>query len=144
MERHDVDRWLDAYVAAWKRYEREEIGALFSDDVTYRYHPYDEPVRGRDAVVRSWLGGDEPDGAAGRDAEGTYDATYRTVAVEGDTAVATGHSVYRTTPGGPVERVFDNCFVMRFDVSAQSFPGLGGAENLRCRDFTEWFIQRPT
>ena len=132
MDRHDVDRWLDAYVMAWKRYEPEEIAALFSDDVTYRYHPDDEPVRGRDAVVRSWLGEDEPDGASDRDPEGTYDATYRAVAVDGDTAVATGHSVYRTTPGGPVERVFDNCFVMRFD------------ETGRCRDFTEWFMQRPT
>ena len=34
MDRHDVDRWLDAYVTAWKRYERDEIGALFSDDAT--------------------------------------------------------------------------------------------------------------
>jgi ketosteroid isomerase-like protein len=132
MDRHDVDRWLDAYVTAWKRYEPDEIAALFSDDVTYRYHPNDEPVRGRDAVVRSWLGEGEPDGASDRDPEGTYDATYRAVAVEGDTAVATGHSVYRTTPRGPIERVFDNCFVMRFD-------GTG-----RCRDFTEWFMQRPT
>ena len=91
--------------------------------------------------MASWLGEDEPDGASERDADGTYDATYRTVAVDGDTAVATGHSVYRTTPGGPVERVFDNCFVMRFDDTG---PGPGGAQGLRCRDFTEWFMQRPT
>ena len=78
MDRNDVDRWLDAYVAAWKSYDREQIGALFSDDVVYRYHPYDDPVRGRDEVVRSWLGEDEPDrGASTRDPEGTYDATYR-------------------------------------------------------------------
>ena len=25
MDRHDVDRWLDAYVMAWKRYDPEEI-----------------------------------------------------------------------------------------------------------------------
>ena len=48
MDRHDVDRWLDAYVTAWKRYERRR-SPLFSDDVTYRYHPYDSPS-GRDAV----------------------------------------------------------------------------------------------
>jgi hypothetical protein len=150
MDRHDVDRWLDAYVTAWKRYDRDAIAALFSDDVTYRYHPYDEPVRGRDAVVSTWLGEDGPDGPSDRDAEGTYDATYRTVAIDGDAAVATGHSVYRSAPGGPVERVFDNCFVMRFDENdpglggAQRFPGLGGAQRVRCREFTEWFMQRPT
>jgi SnoaL-like domain len=131
MERVDVDEWLDAYVAAWKSYDPEEIGALFSADVVYRYHPYDEPVRGCDAVVSSWLGEDEADGASTRDPEGTYDATYRVVALDGDVAVATGSSTYLTSPGGPIDKVFDNCFVMRFDAAG------------RCREFTEWYIQRP-
>ena len=51
MEKADVSRWLDDYVQAWKSYDRDAIGALFSDDVSYRYHPYDEPIRGREAVV---------------------------------------------------------------------------------------------
>jgi hypothetical protein len=131
MDRVDVDEWLDAYVAAWKSYDREEIAALFGADVVYRYHPYDEPVRGRDAVVSSWLGEDEPEGASTRDPEGTYDATYRVVALDGDVAVATGTSTYLTSPGGPIDKVFDNCFVMRFDAAG------------RCREFTEWYIQRP-
>ena len=40
--------------AAWKSYDREQIGALFSDDAVYRYHPYDEPVerRGREVLAR--------------------------------------------------------------------------------------------
>jgi hypothetical protein len=132
MDRVDVDDWLDAYVAAWKSYDREEIGALFSADIVYRYHPYDEPVRGSDAVVSSWLGEDEPDDRAStRDPAGTYDARYRVVALDGDVAVATGSSTYRTSPDGPIDKVFDNCFVMRFDAAG------------RCREFTEWFIQRP-
>jgi hypothetical protein len=131
MDRVDVDEWLDAYVAAWKSYDREEIAALFGADVAYRYHPYDEPVRGRDAVVSSWLGEDEPEGASTRDPEGTYDATYRVVALDGDVAVATGTSTYLTSPGGPIDKVFDNCFVMRFDAAG------------RCREFTEWYIRRP-
>ena len=77
---------------------------LFSADVAYRYHPYDEPVAGRDAVVASWLG--ENDARSGdastRDAPGTYDAHYAPVAVDGDTVVATGRSTYRDTPDGPV------------------------------------------
>ena len=68
MDRADVDRWLERYVAAWKSYDRERIAALFSRDVEYRYHAYDEPVRGRDEVVRSWLGEDDP--TSTRDAEG--------------------------------------------------------------------------
>ncbi len=131
MDRDTAQRWLDRYVAAWVSYEREAIGALFSEDVVYRYHPYDEPILGRDAVVASWLGESGSDDASTRDDPGTYDATYSPVAVDGDVVVATGTSTYRESPGGPVVRVYENCFVMRFDSAG------------RCRDFTEYYIQRP-
>ena len=126
-----VAGWLDAYVDAWKSYDPEAIGALFSDDVKYRFHPYDDPVEGREAVVESWLGEGDHEGAPGRDQEGTYDASYRPIAVEGDVAVATGSSTYTKGPGGPIDAIYDNCFVMRFDADG------------RCREFTEWFIKRP-
>jgi ketosteroid isomerase-like protein len=131
VHRDDVDRWLDAYVKAWTTYDREQIRALFSDDVEYRYHPYDEPVRGRDAVAEAWLGEGSHEGVSTRDQEGTYDAVYRAVAVEGNVAVATGATTYRAEPGGPVDKIYDNCFVMRFDS--------GG----RCCEFTEWYMRRP-
>ena len=57
MEKADVARWLDDYVEAWKTYDPERIAALFTEDIEYLYHPYDEPVSGRDAVVESWLRG---------------------------------------------------------------------------------------
>ncbi len=53
MTRADVDQWLEAYVRAWKTYDRDRIAALFAEHVSYRYHPYDEPIVGRDAVVKS-------------------------------------------------------------------------------------------
>jgi hypothetical protein len=131
VDKAEVDRWLQAYVEAWKSYDRDQIGELFAADVRYRYHPYDDPVVGRAAVVRSWLGEATDAGAPARDEQGTYDAAYRAVAVDGDVAVATGSSSYRSAPGGPVEQVYDNCFVMRFDSSGQ------------CREFTEWYMKRP-
>jgi len=131
MDREGVARWLSDYVAAWKSYDPEAIEALFSDDVAYRYHPYDEPVEGRRAVVESWLGEGSHEGASERDEEGTYDAAYEPVAVDGDVAVATGTSTYTTDPGGPVDKVYENCFVIRFDAAG------------RCREFTEWFMRRP-
>ena len=126
-----VAAWLDAYVAAWKAYDPEAIGALFSDDVKYRFHPYDDPVEGREAVVESWLGEGDHEGAPGRDEDGTYDASYRPIAVEGDVAVAIGSSSYTRGPDGPIDEIYDNCFVMRFD------------DHGRCREFTEWFMKRP-
>ncbi|MGA6946749.1 MAG: nuclear transport factor 2 family protein [Solirubrobacterales bacterium] len=130
MLREDVDRWLKDYVAAWKSYDRGQIEALFAEDISYRYQPEDDAIEGRAAVVESWLGeGDHAD-ASTRDEPGTYDAAYRAVAVDGQVAVATGMSSYRESPDGPVARVYDNCFVMQFDSEG------------RCREFTEWFIQR--
>ena len=131
MERANVDRWLNNYITAWKTYDPERIRALFSEGVEYRYHPADDPVIGREAVVEAWLGeSDNPD-ASERDDEGIYDAEYRAVAVEGDTAVAVGVSTYTEGPGGPVAEVYDNCFLIRFNAEG------------RCREFTEWFVKRP-
>jgi ketosteroid isomerase-like protein len=127
MDHESAQSWLDQYFTASLSYDPDEIAALFSDDVAYRYHPHDEPVVGREAVVASWLGED----ASTRDAPGTYEGEYSPVAVDGDTVVATGTSRYRETADGPVIRVYDNCFVMRFD-------GEG-----RCREFTEFYARRP-
>jgi hypothetical protein len=126
-----VAAWLTAYIEAWKSYDPGAIGVLFSDDVEYRFHPYDEPVVGREAVVEAWLGEGGHQGAPGRDEEGTYDASYEAVAVDGDVAVAVGSSTYTRGPGGPIREIYDNCFVMRFDADG------------RCREFTEWFMKRP-
>jgi len=131
MDRETAQQWLDRYVDAWLSYDPQNIAALFSDDVEYRYHPYDEPIVGRDAVVESWLGTDPVVGGSDRDAPGTYEAGYVPVAVDGDTVVATGTSRYRELPGGPVVRTYENCFVMRFDGER------------RCREFTEFYLRRP-
>jgi hypothetical protein len=126
-----VQHWLDRYVEAWLTYEPALIGDLFSTDVEYRYHPYDEPVVGREAVVASWLGETSEDGASSRDAPGTYEASYAPVAVDGDVAVATGTSSYRDEAGGPFTKVFHNCYLMRFDADG------------RCREFTEFYMRQP-
>jgi hypothetical protein len=132
--RMDVERaqdWLDRYVAAWLSYDPRAIGALFSDDVAYRYHPYDEPVLGRDAVVASWLG-EEADGTASdRDEPGTYEASYTPLTVDGDIVVATGTSRFRDEPGGPITQIYESCLLLRFDDAGQ------------CRELIEYYIKRP-
>ena len=133
MDRSAAQAWLDAYVEAWKTYDRNQVEALFAEDVTYRYHPFDpedEVLRGRDAVVNGWL---EPDGnASTRDAEGTYEARYEVYAVDEERVVAVGTSTYyQDTTRGKPDRVYDNVFLIEFD-------GAG-----RCRDFTEYFMKEP-
>lgn len=127
MDRESADAWLDAYVEAWRTYEPEQIRALFSDDVAYRYLPYDEPCRRRsvDGRVRG-------EGTSSRDAPNTYDARYAPIAIDGDVVVARGWSRYRREPGGPADRIYGNCFIMSFD------------DQGRCRDFTEYYTRGPS
>ena len=131
MDRADAQAWLDRYVSAWLSYDANDIAALFSEDVCYRYHPSDDPIIGRQAVVASWLGESDSESASTRDAPGTYTGQYEPIAVDGDVVVATGTSTYRERPDGPVVRVYDNCVVMRFDA------------NGKCSEFTEYYLKRP-
>jgi len=132
MDHGTAKEWLDRYVAAWISYDPKAIGDLFTDDVSYRYHPSDEPTIGRDAVVASWLGESTAQEVSTRDASGTYNAAYAPVAIEDDVVVAIGTSTYYTAPGGPVDTIYDNCFLMRFDESG------------RCSAFTEYYVKRPS
>jgi hypothetical protein len=125
MNHNDVQRWLDSYIDAWRTYEPEKIAALFTEDVIYRYRPYDgddQAVRGSRALVDSWLKEpDEPD---------SWQASYQPYAVDGDRAVATGYSRYLATGDAP-ERTWRNCFLLRFDDAG------------RCAEFTEFYIEEP-
>ena len=122
MDRQQFQTWLDGYVEAWKTYDEAKIGALFADDVEYRYHPADdEPLKGRAAVVSNWL--------ENRDATGTYDAKYAPVAIDGDAYVANGHSDYFDGPGGPLRDQYFNVYICRFNNRGE------------CTSFTEYWLQ---
>jgi ketosteroid isomerase-like protein len=118
---HDaVKSWIDAYVNAWRTYDPAAIRALFAEDATYAYHPYDEGeevVRGREAIVADWL--------EEQDEPGTWEASYRPLVVEGQRAEAKGTTSY--TNGD----FFWNLWTLRFD------------DENRCTEFVEWFMVRP-
>ena len=118
MTHDDANRWLQAYVEAWRTYDRDAIGALFTDDARYRYHPWDDPLEGRDAIVADWL--------ANRDDPNAWQASYEAWAVEGDRVVAAGTSRYDDGRG---RRTYHNVFLVTF------------ADDGRCREFTEVYAQ---
>jgi ketosteroid isomerase-like protein len=123
MDRETVDAWLERYVHAWESSDEEAVGALFADDVVYVHDPFRDPIRGRGPVVAFWLSPER------RDAPGTFTARYRTIAVEGDLAVAQGRSRYfKDSSQAEVAQEYDNLFVMRFD------------ERGRCASFQEWWM----
>ena len=127
MHRDNVQTWLDGYIAAWRTYDPAAIGDLFSADTTYRFHPWDEPIRGREEVVRAWVA---PSGnASGRDEPDSWDARYEPYAVDGDNAVAVGWSRYFATGDTP-EKLYHNVYLLEFDSDG------------RCRSFTEYFVEQ--
>ena len=122
MNRSDVQAWLDRYVDAWRSNDRAAIEGLFAEDAVYGYRPWDSDkhtVRGRDAIVGSWL--EEPD------APGTWDAQYEPWAVEDDRAVAIGWSRYAATGDKP-EQLYHNAYLLEF------------APDGRCRSFHEFYM----
>src|ERR1700680_2401790 len=86
LERATVQRWLDAYVSAWKSYDSQAIGDLFRENAVYAYNPFSEPVQGRASIVASSL--EDPDAA------GPYDGHYEPIMIEGDRAITNGRSLY--------------------------------------------------
>jgi ketosteroid isomerase-like protein len=130
MTREQLQDWLDRYLEAWRTYDRDQIGDLFSEDAVVRYHPYDPPVRGREAVVESWLGEGDHEGAPPVDPPGSWEAEYKPFAVDGDVAVATGITRFREHPD-EANQVYYNCFLMRFN------------DEGRCAEYTEWFMKEP-
>jgi ketosteroid isomerase-like protein len=122
-----VQRWLLAYARAWETYDPAEIGALFTDDAEYRWHPWDEGdqvARGREAIVGAWL--------SSRDAPGTYQGEYRPLLIQDDRAIAVGTSrYYRDDTRSALDREYHNLWVLQF------------AEDGRCRSFTEWYVKAP-
>jgi hypothetical protein len=131
MTHADVQDWLDRYVRAWETYDRTDIEALFSEDATYRYQPWGEPVSGRAAITDDWLApSGKPEQA---DAAGTFAAQYEPYAVDADGhAVAVGWTVYwKDAARTEVVRAYHNAYLLEFDADG------------RCRAFTEYYMETP-
>ena len=119
MTRDEVQAWLDAYTEAWRSYDATAISDLFAPDATYAFHPYEEPVRGTDAIVAVWL--KEPDEPS------SWDASYAPSLIQDRQAIATGETRYLNSG-----HVFSNLFELDFDTDG------------RCTRFVEWYVPHPS
>jgi ketosteroid isomerase-like protein len=114
--------WLDRYIAAWRSGDAEEIGALFSEDVTYSQTGGQSVIEGRQAVVEDWL-------EDAYEPELEWEAAYEPLAIEGEVHVGVGSTRYIREEG---REDFSNIFVCRFD------------DEGRCRELREWWMRAPS
>jgi ketosteroid isomerase-like protein len=117
VERSDVERWVEAYVRAWETNDPEHIGALFTEDATYRTAPHREPWRGRDHIVEGWLDR--------KDQQGRWGFEYRVQDIAGDRAYVRGLTTYHDQG----EADYVNLWEITLD-------GEG-----RCSEFVEWWME---
>lgn len=120
MDLAQLQKWINAYVEAWSSNDAGEIGALFSDDARYYTHPFREPWRGRDAIVKNW--GEHPD------PPGSWQARYEALATAKSIGVVRGHTTYFKEDGS-TETEYANIFVIEFD------------DEGRATEFTEFFMK---
>jgi ketosteroid isomerase-like protein len=119
-----AQKWLDAYVTAWKTYDERAIADLWSETAVWHY-PFQTRASGREDIVAEWMS--ERDAFVGE----SFDAKYYPVAIEGDRVVAHGRTVFYDSGSGRVVTAYDNIWFLRFDNSG------------RCSEFHEWYAGRP-
>ena len=115
-----LETWMDAYVLAWATNQPEAVADLFAEDARYYTHPFREPWSGREAIVSKWL--DHPDPS------GSWKASYRPLAVSGNTGVVRGTTQYFKEDGSK-DTEYANIFVIEFDETGQA------------TEFTEFFME---
>lgn len=115
-----LESWADAYILAWASNDPNAIGDLFAEDARYFTHPFREPWRGRDEIVSNWLEHPDP--------PGSWKASYRPVALTGNTGVIRGETQYFKDDGS-LDTRFANVYVVGFD------------DDGRATEFTEWFME---
>src|SRR5512132_2657276 len=100
-DRAMVQRWLDAYVAAWRSYDEAEIADLWAEDAVWIY-PFRVRATGRAAITAEWMA--ERHLFEGRG----YDGAYEPIAIDGPFAVAHGRTLLFDPATGAMRAEFDN------------------------------------
>jgi uncharacterized protein (TIGR02246 family) len=122
MDPTQLERWLAAYGQAWETKDPEAAVRLFSEDATYQETPFDEPMRGREAIRAYWAQVPEHHREISFGSEVLY--------VDGSPGIAHWWASYTNVKTGEPTKL-DGIFLLEFDDS-----GL-------CRSLREWWHADP-
>jgi ketosteroid isomerase-like protein len=117
----DLETWLGAYERAWERKDPDAAANLFAADARYFETPYAQPFEGQSGVRDYWtrVTADQRD----------IDFQYSSIAVDGDTGIASWSATFTTISGG-VKVELNGVFVLAFDADK------------RCTVLREWWHAR--
>ena len=115
----EIERWVAAYIEAWRSPGTDGLAGLFAPDATYLQGPYRDPVRGLEQIAAMW--------DAERPAGERFEMTHEVVATEGETSVVRVQVDYHA----PREQQWRDLWIV-----VLSADGL-------CRHFEEWPFAPP-
>lgn len=123
MKLERFQNWLTQYGRAWETRDPVAAGTLFAEDGIYQVTPFEEPMRGRDAIYEYWKGATE--------LQEDIHFRYEILAVSEYLGVARWQTSFARIPSG-IRVQLDGIFVVALD-----------GENC-CTVFKEWWHRRET
>jgi hypothetical protein len=123
MNLDSLKSWLDAYGRAWETRNPEAAGALFTQDASYHETPYDEPMRGRSAIVEYWS-------HVPRTQDDVH-FSHDIIALTGEVAIAHWSTSFLRIPSNAKVKL-DGIFLLTFD-----------EQNL-CKSLREWWMRNES
>ena len=115
-DRAAVHDWVERYLRAWETNDADDIGSLVTDDAVYKPTPHSAGWRGREEIVREWIGR--------KDDPGTWAFQWEVLAVDGDLGVVRGVTRYQQPPS------YENLWLIWLN------------EDGRAREFVEYWMER--
>ena len=121
MDLHSLELWLTAYGQAWENRDSNAAGMLFTEDATYQENPFDQPMRGRSAIIEYWT-------HVPRTQENIH-FSYEITALTGDLAIAHWWTSFTRIPSNSKVKL-DGIFLLSF------------GEDNQCRSLREWWVRQ--
>jgi len=123
MSEQALKRWLEAYGRAWETRSPQAVGEIFTDDATYQETPYEEPLRGRPAIMRYW--------SEAVSNQGDIHFNFEIVASTMEVGVAHWSASFNRIKSNTRMEI-DGVFLLKFD------------EDNRCKSLREWWFHRSS
>jgi uncharacterized protein (TIGR02246 family) len=118
MDKETFISWLTAYGKAWENRDPEAAAELFSQDAIYYETPFEQPMKGREAIIAYWS-----------QVPRTQDQirfSYEILAIQGDFGIAHWTAGFIRLPSQSLVKI-DGILTTELDRDG------------RCRIFREWW-----